>query len=109
MDRATFRDLLRALPEAALAGAQAADGRAITPAMLARGGFTLHAIAPGRYRLRWGGYDVLDAARPGQAFVLDLNGLSPVPPTATSPTRQPARPTSPRAAVRQIEGWDDDE
>ena len=77
MDRATFRALLRNLPPELLAGAQAADGRPITPAMIARGGFRLLAIGPGRYELRYGDQQVLDATRPGYAFVLDLNGARP--------------------------------
>jgi soluble lytic murein transglycosylase-like protein len=80
MDARSFRALMRRLPPARLEGAVAGDGRPITPDMLARGGFALSAVGPGRYALTYGGRAVLDAARPGQTFVLDLNGAEPAPP-----------------------------
>lgn len=110
MDEGTFHAVMRALPPERLSGAVAADGRAITPQMLARGGFALDAIGPGRYVLRWGEYTVLDATRPGEAFVLDLNGARPhtgSPPAAPG-AESARRPASPRAAVRRIEGFDDE-
>lgn len=78
MSERAFLDVMDALPPERLAGAVAADGRPITPAMVARGGFQLEAVGPGRYVLRHGGRDVLDANRPGGAFVLDLNGAAPL-------------------------------
>lgn len=106
MDRNTFRALLDRMPPERLDGAVAQDGRAITPEMLARGGFTLHAIGPGRYRLRWGGFDVLDARAPGLAFVLDLTGATPVEPEDAA--RRDRRRMSPAGAVRRIDGFDDE-
>lgn len=79
MDEAGFLSLVQALPPERLAGAVAADGRPITPAMVARGGFQLLAVASGRYELRFGGLQVQDARSPGMAFVLDLNGAAPQP------------------------------
>ena len=99
MERRTFRDLLRNLPAELLEGAVAADGRPITPAMVARGGFRLLAIAPGRYELRYGDQQVLDASRPGFAFVLDLNGARPAAPgqPADEPAKDVPAPTRPWA------------
>jgi hypothetical protein len=80
-----FQDVMAALPPERLEGAQAADGRPITPEMIARGGFTLEAVGPGRYRLRYGTLDIHDGrpgAAPNQAFVLDLNGAEPTRPGA---------------------------
>lgn len=80
-----FQGMMAALPPERLQGAQAADGRPITPEMIARGGFTLQAVGPGRYLLRYGTRDVLDVrpgAAPDQAFVLDLNGAEPTRPGA---------------------------
>jgi len=60
--------------------------------MVARGGFALQAVGPGRYLLRFGALDVVNAAT-GRAFVLDLNGAEP--------TRQGAARLSP--AERALE------
>jgi integrase len=75
MDAAATRALLNDLPAEALTGAVAADGRPITLAMWQRGGFSLTAIGPGRYTLRYADRDVPDAL--GNRFVLDLNGRWP--------------------------------
>ena len=77
MDERRFHDLMAALPAERLAGAVAGDGMAITPEMLARGGFQAMAVGPGRYLLRFGGFEVQDARREGAAFVLDINGAEP--------------------------------
>jgi hypothetical protein len=101
MDERRFLEVLAALPPERLDGARADDGRPITPEMVARGGFTLHAVAPGRYVMRYGGFDVLDGAT-GTAFKLDLNGAEP-----TRAVRQRARGNPGQSAVRPIEGWND--
>lgn len=108
MTERAFRDVLAALPAERLDGAQAADGRPITPAMLARGDFALRAIGPGRYVLDAGGRDVPDARHPGAAFILDLNGAEPAAAPAAQPAGEPARRrAAPRSLVRPIEGWED--
>jgi hypothetical protein len=103
MDAARFRALMSALPPERLDGARAADGRPITPEMVARGGFQAVAIGPGRYVLRYGAFEVEDGRNPGRAFVLDVTGAEP----AAAPPR-PVRRGSLGAGVRRIEGWDDE-
>jgi soluble lytic murein transglycosylase-like protein len=103
MDAARFRALMSALPPERLDGARAADGRPITPEMVARGGFQALAIGPGRYVLRYGAFEVEDGRNPGRAFVLDVTGAEP----AAAPPR-PVRRGSLGAGVRRIEGWDDE-
>jgi hypothetical protein len=107
MGERAFREVLAALPPERLDGAQAADGRPITPAMIARGDIALRAVGPGRYLLALGDREVLDARRPGAAFVLDLNGAEPA---AAAPPAGPAarRRATPGALVRPIEGWGDE-
>lgn len=99
MSEDRFAAVMYALPPERLANAVAADGRPITPAMVARGGFELLAVGPGRYMLRFGGREVLDATRPGQAFVLDLNGAEPAPGAPRS--RQDARERALEELARQ--------
>lgn len=89
MTERAFLDVMADLPAARLDGAAAIDGRAITPAMLARGDFTLRAVGPGRYVMAIGDREVPDARRPGAAFVLDLNGAEPATPPGP---RVPERP-----------------
>lgn len=90
MTEQRFRDTMAALPADRLTGAIAADGSPITPAQVARGGFTLMPVAPGRYLLRWGQYEVLDRNAGGrQPFILDLTGAGPA--EAAAPMR-PAPP-----------------
>jgi soluble lytic murein transglycosylase-like protein len=109
MRERAFHDLLAALPPERLDGAEAQDGRPITPAMLARGDFILRAVAPGRYMLRLGTHVVPDARRPGEAFILDLNGAQPAPAAAARPAGESdRRRASPRSLVRPIEGWEDE-
>jgi hypothetical protein len=75
MDGRAFDRLMAALPPEALAGARAMDGRPITPAMVARGGFELLSIGTGRYELRYAGHQVL-AAEGDRPFVLDLQAAA---------------------------------
>jgi soluble lytic murein transglycosylase-like protein len=78
MDEARFRAVMAALPPDRMTGAIAGDGSPITPAMVARGGFSAETVGPGRYLLRYGAQEVLDAAGGRRPFVLDLNGAQPV-------------------------------
>lgn len=83
MDARRFQDTMAALPPARLDGAMAADGSPITPALIARGGFSLDPLGPGRYLLRYGQYEVLDRRAPAgsrRPFVLDLAGAAPASP-----------------------------
>jgi soluble lytic murein transglycosylase-like protein len=82
MTERAFLDVLADLPAERLDGAAATDGRAITPAMLARGDIALRAVGLGRYALLVNGRDVPDARAPGRRFILDLNGAEPVTPPA---------------------------
>jgi hypothetical protein len=66
-----FTDRLENLPPEALAGAMAQDGRAITPAMIARGGLELTPVGSGLFELRYGGNQVMDG-RAGGAFRLRI-------------------------------------
>lgn len=77
MDEDTFHAIMTALPPERLDGAVAADGRPITPAMIARGAVQAVAVGAGRYVLRVGAWEVQDARRPGEQFVLDIGGLEP--------------------------------
>ncbi|WP_206934115.1 transglycosylase SLT domain-containing protein [Roseococcus thiosulfatophilus] len=94
-----FRDVMASLPAERLAGAMAADGTPITPGMIARGGFTLEAVGPGRYVLGWHGREVLDREAPAgsrRPFVLDLNGAAP------AETAGPAAPATRRPSGRMM-------
>jgi len=102
MDEDRFATLMAALPPERLEGARAAVGRPVTPEMIARGGFQAVVIAPGRYVLSYGAYEVADAARPGLRFVLDLNGAAP----AAGARPEPRRGTL-RGGARRIEGFDE--
>jgi hypothetical protein len=107
MTETRFRDTMAALPPDRLTGAMAADGSPITPAQVARGGFTLMPLAPGRYMLRLGQYEVLDREAGGRRpFILDLNNAAPAEPLGPPMTRR--RQASPQAGVRRIEGFDDE-
>jgi len=105
MDERRFGAVMAALPPERLHGARASDGRPITPEVVARGGFSLQAIGPGRYLLRYGDYQVLDAAT-GRAFMLDLNGAVPVRPDAGLPRMRLGNPG--QRGVRRIEGLNDE-
>lgn len=74
MTQVQFDEHMAAMPAEALSGARAQDGRAFTPDMLRRGG-QLMATGPGRYRVRYGGFDVLGAN--GDPFEMDLSGPWP--------------------------------
>jgi soluble lytic murein transglycosylase-like protein len=102
MTERRFLDTMAALPPDRLAGAIAADGSPITPAMVARGGFSLMPVAPGRYMLRWGQYEVLDRnAGDRRPFVLDLTGAAPA--QAMGPPSDRVARDSPARAVRPVE------
>jgi hypothetical protein len=102
MTERRFQDTMAALPPDRLAGAIAADGSPITPAQVARGGFTLQPLAPGRYMLRWGQYEVLDRDAGGRRpFILDLTGAAPAQAMGPPPDR--AGRDSPARAVRPVE------
>lgn len=96
VDVADFAEIIRALPDEAMAGAQAADGSPFTADMLRRGG-RLVGVGPGRYRVMWGGHEVVGPGR--RPFVLDLSQA-----TVPEPRRIGAIPRE--RQVRRIEGWD---
>ncbi|MCX8133166.1 MAG: hypothetical protein N3D18_04275 [Roseococcus sp.] len=89
-DQALLDRLMANLPPEALAGARAEDGRPVTPAMVARGGFELLAVAPGRFEMRYAGRQVLDAE--GRPFRLDLPRALELAPDL----RRPAPPAGQR-------------
>ncbi|MCK8787098.1 lytic transglycosylase domain-containing protein [Roseomonas sp. NAR14] len=70
MTETQFAERVAALPGGAWDGARASDGRAVTADMVRRGG-SLVSTGTGRYRVRYGGFDVLD--RGGAPFEIDLN------------------------------------
>lgn len=77
LDARGLSALMSDLPAQALAGAMAGDGRAITPGLVARGGFDLTARGAGRYELTYGGRQVLDAR--GMPFLLNLAEVARMP------------------------------
>jgi hypothetical protein len=105
MTEQRFLDTMAALPPDRLANAMAADGSPITPAQVARGGFALTPVAPGRYLMRWGQYEVLDREAGGRRpFMLDLTGAAPDQPMGAPPDR--VQRDSPARGVRRIEDFD---
>jgi hypothetical protein len=91
--------LMADLPPAALTGAMAMDGRPITPGMVARGGFDLRAVAPGRYELSYGGAQVMNDR--GQPFILDLPAAARA---AAAPPASPPPPVLPPPSRRDTSG-----
>jgi hypothetical protein len=83
MEAGRFQEVLGNLPPAALAGAMAEDGRAITPAMIARGGFELVPVGSGLFELRFGGRQVM--RREGGAFRLDVPAAAALPAPSAPP------------------------
>ena len=92
LDARGLSALMSDLPPQALAGAMAGNGVAITPGMVARGGFDLTARGQGRYELTYGGRQVLDAR--GAPFLLNLAEAARMPRTA-----DPADPAGPEVPV----------
>lgn len=84
MDGATLRRTLERLPPAAMDDA-AAGGRRFTPAMLQHSAAQLVAVADGQFQILYSGMAVMSASRPGQPFILDVRGITPVEPVRRDP------------------------
>lgn len=99
-----FERLMEGLPQAALDGARAADGRPFTPAMATHGATQLIAIGPGRYRINYGAFQVLGPDN--RVFVLDLTNREPVAPVRGNNAAQRGGTVQRARAAAAATGYD---